>query len=138
VILFVTGSAENPNNLQRIVLDLSYKYFNLILLGTPGVGKTYTAGIIGKALHNCGFLTVGKKIDIKKPDLIGEYTGQTAPKVYKELTRGLGNVIFIDEADSIAGAKEENTNKYDSYGQEALDALTALQITHLNILDYCL
>ena len=134
VLAFVTGSAENPNNLQRIVLDLSYKYFNLILLGTPGVGKTYTAGIIGKALHNCGFLTVGKKIDIKKPDLIGEYTGQTAPKVYKELTRGLGNVIFIDEAYSIAGAKDENTNKYDSYGQEALDALTDYTSEHIGLL----
>jgi len=133
VLAFVTGSAENPNNLQRIVLDLSYKYFNLILLGTPGVGKTYTAGIIGKALHNCGFLTVGKKIDIKKPDLIGEYTGQTAPKVYKELTRGLGNVIFIDEAYSIAGAKDENTNKYDSYGQEALDALTDYTSEHIGL-----
>ena len=134
VLAFVTGSAENPNNLQRIVLDLSYKYFNLILLGTPGVGKTYTAGIIGKALHHCGFLTVGKKIDIKKPDLIGEYTGQTAPKVYKELTRGLGNVIFIDEAYSIAGAKDEKTNKYDSYGQEALDALTDYTSEHIGLM----
>ena len=36
-------------------------------MGTPGVGKSYSAGIIGKALKWCGFLTLGDMKEKKKP-----------------------------------------------------------------------
>ena len=71
--------------------------------------------------------------DIKKPDLIGSYVGQTTPKVYKELVQGLGKVVFIDEAYSIAGPKDNNTGKYNEYGQEALDAITDYTSEHIGL-----
>jgi len=37
-------------------------------------------------------------IECSATDLIGEYIGQTGPKTIKQLERGLGKVLFIDEA----------------------------------------
>lgn len=37
-------------------------------------------------------------VECSATDLIGEYIGQTGPKTIKQLERGLGKVLFIDEA----------------------------------------
>ncbi|KFZ12367.1 hypothetical protein V502_07117, partial [Pseudogymnoascus sp. VKM F-4520 (FW-2644)] len=52
---------------------------NFVFKGPPGTGKTTTAR---------KFAT----------DLIGSYVGQTGPKTIKQLERGLGKVLFVDEA----------------------------------------
>ena len=124
----------NPNDKKTpSTLIPSYEYFNIVLMGTPGVGKSYTSGKVGLALKWSGLLTIGDMKDIKKPDLIGSYVGQTTPKVYKELVQGLGKVVFIDEAYSIAGPKDNNTGKYNEYGQEALDAITDYTSEHIGL-----
>jgi len=121
----------DPNNPTYITIIPSYDIFNLVIMGTPGVGKSFTADIIGKVLKNSGLLTVGDRHDIKKPDIVGSYTGQTAPKVYKEFTECLGRVIFIDEAYSIAGAKDEIKGTFNEFGQECLDAITDYTSEHI-------
>ena len=134
---YLTKYISNPNDPTKHVNVIpSYGYFNLVLMGTPGVGKSYSAGIIGKALKWCGFLTIGDMKEIKKPDIIGSYTGQTAPKVYNELTQGLGNVIFIDEAYSIAGPRDEVKKTFNEFGQEALDAITDYTSEHIGLLAF--
>ena len=134
---YLTSYVDDPNeNNKHINVIPSYDYFNLVLQGTPGVGKSYSSAIIGKALKWCGFLTIGKMKEIKKPDIVGSYTGQTAPKVYNELTQGLGNVVFIDEAYSIAGAKDENKGTFNEFGQEALDAITDYTSEHIGLLAF--
>ena len=120
-----------PNNTTYITVMPTYDIFNIIIMGTPGVGKSFTADIIGKVLKYSGLLTKGDRHDIKKPDIVGSYTGQTAPKVYKEFTECLGKVIFIDEAYSIAGAKDETKGTYNEFGQESLDALTDYTSEHI-------
>ena len=131
---YLTSYVVDPNDKTKHTSVLpSYGYFNLVLQGTPGVGKSYSSAIIGKALKWCGFLTVGKMKEIKKPDIVGSYTGQTAPKVYNELTQGLGNVVFIDEAYSIAGAKDQVKGTFNEFGQEALDAITDYTSEHIGL-----
>ena len=134
---YLTSYVVDPNDTSKHISVIpSYDYFNLVLQGTPGVGKSYSSAIIGKALKWCGFLTVGKMKEIKKPDIVGSYTGQTAPKVYNELTQGLGNVVFIDEAYSIAGAKDETKGTFNEFGQEALDAITDYTSEHIGLLAF--
>ena len=123
----------NPEKPTYIANIPSYNIFNLVIMGTPGVGKSFTADIVGKVLKHSGLLTKGDRHDIKKPDIVGSYTGQTAPKVYKELTECLGKVIFIDEAYSIAGPKDEDKGTYNEFGQESLDAITDYTSEHIGL-----
>ena len=127
----VDPNSIDPNNPTYVTRIPTYDIFNIIIMGTPGVGKSFTADIIGKVLKYSGLLTKGDRHDIKKPDIVGSYTGQTAPKVYKEFTECLGKVIFIDEAYSIAGAKDETKGTYNEFGQESLDALTDYTSEHI-------
>ena len=95
--------------------------FKIIITGSPGVGKSYIALQVAELIKLTKLLPIGTMINIKKPDVIGQYIGQTAPKTYKILTDSLGKVIFIDEAYSFAGAKTRNG--YDPFGKEFIDAL---------------
>ena len=134
---YLTSYVVDPNDKTKHTSVIpSYGDFNLVLQGTPGVGKSYSSAIIGKALKWCGFLKIGKMKEIKKPDIVGSYTGQTAPKVYNELTQGLGNVVFIDEAYSIAGAKDQVKGTFNEFGQEALDAITDYTSEHIGLLAF--
>jgi ankyrin repeat protein len=133
---YLTSFMSDPNDkTKHTVVMPSYEYFNLVFTGTPGVGKSYTSKLIAEALKWCGFLTKGKIQEVKKPDIVGSYTGQTAPKVYKELTQGLGNVIFIDEAYSIAGP-QNNEGKFNDFGQEAIDAITDYTSEHIGLMGF--
>ena len=133
IVGYLSEVLINPSTQKSVVVMPSYNYFNLVLVGTPGVGKSYTSEMIGKALKWSGFLTDGTLDSIKKPDIIGSYTGQTAPKVYLELTKALGKVAFIDEAYSIAGPKDETKGTFNEFGQEALDAITDYTSEHIGL-----
>ena len=106
---------------------------NTALMGPPGVGKSTLAYIIGNIFKKLGILKRAKFYSVGREDLIGQFLGETAIKTREVLESSLGGVLFIDEAYSIAGAKDENTNKYDSYGQEALDALTDYTSEHIGL-----
>ena len=95
--------------------------FKIIITGSPGVGKSYIALQLAELIKLTKLLPIGTMINIKKPDVIGQYIGTTAPKTYKILTDSLGKVIFIDEAYSFAGAK--TSNGYDQFGKEFIDAI---------------
>jgi hypothetical protein len=96
--------------------------FNIIITGSPGLGKSHLAGEIVKILQATHLLPVGKLLNLKKPDVIGQYLGQTAPKAYKNLVNGIGSIVFIDEAYSFAGKYREGQG-YDRFGVEFIDAL---------------
>jgi hypothetical protein len=137
IVTYLKKYLEDPNNPSKhINMMPSYEFFNIVLMGSPGVGKSYTAEQVGKALKGSGLLTVGNLKDIKKPDIIGAYVGQTAPKVYAALTDGLGKVVFIDEAYSIAGPKDKSTNTFNQYGQEAIDAITDYTSEHIGLFSF--
>jgi len=67
-----------------------------------GTGKTSTARKMGKIYYDLGLLTEAKVIDCSATDLIGQYVGQTGPKVQKKFDEALGRVLFVDEAYRLA------------------------------------
>lgn len=106
--------------------------FSIMITGNPGIGKSHAASNIGTILKASMLLPESKVNNVKKPDVIGQYTGQTAPKTYEVLRNGIGNIIFIDEAYSFAGKKTEKG--YDSFGIEFINALTDFITEHIGLL----
>ncbi|KAJ2990291.1 hypothetical protein NUW58_g3021 [Xylaria curta] len=88
---------------------------NFAFTGPPGTGKTTTAKNIGTILYSLGLLASNEVKAISATELIGEYVGQTGPKVRRQFEASLGKVLFIDEAYRLS-------NSY-SFGQDATDEI---------------
>ncbi|RDL34326.1 NFX1-type zinc finger-containing protein 1 [Venustampulla echinocandica] len=71
---------------------------NFIFKGPPGTGKTSTARKFGQVYYDLGLLSQVEVVECSASDLVGQYVGQTGPKTIKQLEKGLGKVLFIDEA----------------------------------------
>lgn len=69
---------------------------------------------MGKVYYDMGFLSQAKVVECSATDLIGQYVGQTGPKVQKQLETAMGKVLFIDEAYRLAEG---------GYATEAMDEL---------------
>lgn len=69
-----------------------------VLTTLPGTGKTTTARKIGQVYYDLGFLSQVEVVECSATDLIGQFVGQTGPKTIAQLERGLGKVLFVDEA----------------------------------------
>ncbi|KAM0385686.1 hypothetical protein ACHAPZ_000804 [Fusarium culmorum] len=93
--------------------------FNFLFRGPPGTGKTTAARKMGKVYYDMGFLAKPEVIDVSATELIGQYVGQTGPKVQKLLDKALGRVLFIDEAYRLA-------SESGSFAREAVDELVDL------------
>jgi hypothetical protein len=63
-----------------------------------GTGKTTTAQRMGKVFYEMGILSSSEYVECSASDLIAPYVGQTGPKTVAVLQRGLGKVLFVDEA----------------------------------------
>jgi SpoVK/Ycf46/Vps4 family AAA+-type ATPase len=70
---------------------------HLIFKGNPGTGKTTLAAVLGRYFKERGFLTEGHVVEVSATALIGQYIGQTAPKVRKAFEAARGGILFIDE-----------------------------------------
>jgi hypothetical protein len=69
---------------------------------------------MGKIFYDMGFLAQAKVEECSATDMIGQYVGQTGPKVQKLLEKAMGKVLFIDEAYRLANG---------SFATEAMDEL---------------
>ena len=92
---------------------------HLIFKGNPGTGKTTIAQMMGKIYHHLGLLSNGKLHEVGRAELIGQYIGQTAPKVKEVIDNARGGVLFIDEAYSLVRSGEDSKD----YGQEVIEIL---------------
>lgn len=93
---------------------------HMIFTGNAGTGKTTVARIIGGIYRALGILPQGDKlVECGRSDLIGQYQGQTAPKVRTKVAEAIGGVLFIDEAYALC------RDTLDTFGQEAVDTLVA-------------
>jgi len=92
---------------------------NAVFTGNPGTGKTTVAQLLGKIYHKMGLLTKGHTYEVDRGDLVGEYIGQTAPKVKEAIKKAKGGILFIDEAYSLARSAEDNKD----FGREVIEIL---------------
>ena len=90
-----------------------------VFMGNPGTGKTTVAKMMGQLYQKMGLLSKGHIHEVDRVDLVGEYIGQTAPKVKEAIEKARGGVLFIDEAYSLA---RSNDDKKD-FGREVVEML---------------
>lgn len=90
-----------------------------VFFGNPGTGKTTVAKMMGKLYKSMGLLSKGHVHEVDRVDLVGEYIGQTAPKVKDAIERARGGVLFIDEAYSLARTNDDSKD----FGREVVEIL---------------
>lgn len=91
-----------------------------VFTGNPGTGKTTIVNMLGKVYKSMGLLSKGHVVEVDRADLIGEYIGQTAPKVKKQIDNARGGILFVDEAYALA--RKGDTDGKD-YGREVIEIL---------------
>lgn len=90
-----------------------------VFIGNPGTGKTTVAGMMGKLYKKMGLLSKGHVYEVDRVDLVGEYIGQTAPKVKEVIEKARGGVLFIDEAYALARSNDDSKD----FGREVIEIL---------------
>ena len=90
-----------------------------VFTGNPGTGKTTVVKMLGQIYKSMGLLSKGHVKEVDRSHLIGEYIGQTAPKVKKALEEAKGGILFIDEAYSLARESDDSKD----FGREVIEVL---------------
>ena len=117
---YVFGLADNIQVQQRRAaagFKTASLSMHMIFTGNPGTGKTTIARLVARYLKAIGALKGGQLIEVSRGDLVGRYTGHTAPLTNSVIESALGGVLFIDEAYSL------DRGEQDSFGLEAIDTL---------------
>jgi len=110
------------------------KPLNLMLVGSPGSGKTTLAAAIGVAFARAGIFVGDRLVEAGRAELVAQYEGQTVARTRSFLMSHLdGGVIFVDEAYAITPWQD---GKPEGYGAEAAAAMVEFMTRYAGL--YCL
>ncbi|MCB0704717.1 MAG: AAA family ATPase [Saprospiraceae bacterium] len=90
-----------------------------VFIGNPGTGKTTVAKMMGRLYQKMGLVSKGHVHEVDRVDLVGEYIGQTAPKVKEAIEKARGGVLFIDEAYALARSNDDTKD----FGREVIEII---------------
>jgi SpoVK/Ycf46/Vps4 family AAA+-type ATPase len=90
-----------------------------VFTGNPGTGKTTVAKMMGKLYRKMGLISRGHVHEVDRVSLVGEYIGQTAPKVKDAIEKARGGILFIDEAYALARTNDDTKD----FGREVIEIL---------------
>lgn len=99
--------------------DTSKISLHSVFTGNPGTGKTTIVNMLGKIYYKMGLLSKGHVHEVDRSTLVGEFIGQTAPKVKKAIEDARGGILFIDEAYSLSRAGDDSKD----FGKEVIEIL---------------
>lgn len=99
---------------------------HMVFTGNPGTAKTTVARLMYEILVNVGRLKPNKFVEVGRQDLVGQYVGQTAPKVERAFEKAIGGMLFIDEAYSLS------IKNAGGFGEEAVATLVQEMENHRN------
>ncbi|KAJ6153530.1 hypothetical protein N7470_006489 [Penicillium chermesinum] len=110
IISTFEGYRQLVRNIKALEMDPREQVpFNFVFRGPPS-----TARKMGQIYYDLGLLSSNEVIEASATELVGQYVGHTGPKTQKMLERGLGKVLFIDEAYRLAEGH---------FAKEAIDEL---------------
>jgi len=102
----------------------SNQFYNVVIMGVAGTGKTRLAGILGNIMAQLGLYVHDQMVEANVGDFIAGYVGQTENKVSKFLSNNAEKVVFLDEAYALTQWNEDHTY-LEGYSPQAVAELIA-------------
>lgn len=116
------GKAQKLSSAMGIKTDRPAMH--MVFTGNPGTAKTSVARLFAGIMRENRLLSRGNLIEVGRAELVGKYVGWTAPEIKKKFRQAQGNVLFIDEAYSLADGREG------SFGDEAINTIVQEMENH--------